>query len=243
MENKKSLLIIFTLIISAHLLLFANLDLEEKVVVAQNKPAANISKINLKNIVIKKPEPKIEPVMEPIVEKIIEKPLPETKSKNIVKQEKKKEKKIKEVKKVEKKVLEKVEKTQEVKVEQKTEPIVQEMASKEVIKQENTIDPSQIEALEDEYLSKLRYLIEKNKIYPQSAKRLNQMGKVHVCFVISKDGQIKDVKVVKDSNYKRLNEAALEILAKINRFEPIPEKLNKNSWEITVPIVYQITRS
>ena len=39
MENKKSLLIIFTLIISAHLLLFANLDLEEKVVVAQNKPA------------------------------------------------------------------------------------------------------------------------------------------------------------------------------------------------------------
>ena len=243
MENKKSLLITFTLIISAHLLLFANLDLEEKVVVAQNKPAANISKINLKNVVIKKPEPKVEPVVEPIVEKIIEKPLPETKSKNIVKQEKKKEKKIKEVKKVEKKVLEKVEKIQEVKVEQKTEPIVQEMASKEVIKQENTIDASQIEALEDEYLSKLRYLIEKNKIYPQSAKRLNQMGKVHVCFVISKDGQIKDVKVVKDSNYKRLNDAALEILAKINRFEPIPEKLNKNSWEITVPIVYQITRS
>ena len=243
MENKKSLLIIFTLIISAHLLLFANLDLEEKVVVAQNKPAVNISKINLKNVVIKKPEPKVEPVVEPIVEKIIEKPLPETKSKNIVKQEKKKEKKIKEVKKVEKKVLKEVEKTQEVKVEQKAEPQVQELASKEVLKQKDTIDPSQIEALENEYLSKLRYLIEKNKIYPQSAKRLNQMGKVHVCFVISKDGQIKDVKVVKDSNYKRLNEAALEILAKINRFEPMPEKLNKNSWEITVPIVYQITRS
>ena len=243
MENKKSLLIIFTLIISAHLLLFANLDLEEKVVVAQNKPAVNISKINLKNVVIKKPEPKVEPVVEPIVEKIIEKPLPETKSKNIVKQEKKKEKKIKEVKKVEKKVLKEVEKTQEVKVEQKAEPQVQELASKEVLKQKDTIDPSQIEALENEYLSKLRYLIEKNKIYPQSAKRLNQMGKVHVCFVISKDGQIKDVKVVKDSNYKRLNEAALEILAKINRFEPIPEKLNKNSWEITVPIVYLITRS
>ena len=243
MENKKSLLIIFTLIISAHLLLFANLDLEEKVVVAQNKPAVNISKINLKNVVIKKPEPKVEPVVEPIVEKIIEKPLPETKSKNIVKQEKKKEKKIKEVKKVEKKVLKEVEKTQEVKVEQKAEPQVQELASKEVLKQKDTIDPSQIEALENEKLSKLRYLIEKNKIYPQSAKRLNQMGKVHVCFVISKDGQIKDVKVVKDSNYKRLNEAALEILAKINRFEPIPEKLNKNSWEITVPIVYQITRS
>lgn len=243
MENKKSLLITFTLIISAHLLLFANLELEEKVVVAQNKPAPNISKINLKNVVIKKPEPKVEPVIEPIVEKIIEKPLPETKSKNIVKQEKKKEKKKKEVKKVEKKILEKVEKTQEVKVEQKAEPIVQEMASKEVIKQEDTIDPSQIQALEDEYLSKLRYIIEKNKIYPQSAKRLNQMGKVHVNFIISKDGQIKNIKIVKDSNYQRLNDAALEILAKINKFEPIPSELNKNSWEITVPIVYQIKRS
>ena len=87
MENKKSLLIIFTLIISAHLLLFANIVVEEKIVVAQNKPASTISKINLKNVVIKKPEPKVEPVVEPIVEKIIEKPLPETKSKNIVKQE------------------------------------------------------------------------------------------------------------------------------------------------------------
>ena len=243
MENKKSLLIIFTLIISAHLLLFANLDLEEKVVVAQNKPAVNISKINLKNVVIKKPEPKVEPVVEPIVEKIIEKPLPETKSKNIVKQEKKKEKKIKEVKKVEKKVLKEVEKTQEVKVEQKAEPQVQELASKEVLKQKDTIDPSQIEALENEYLSKLRYLIEKNKIYPNSAKRLNQMGKVHLSFVISKDGQIKNAKILKDSSFKRLDEAALEILSKINKFEPIPEKLNKNSWEITVPIIYEITRS
>lgn len=240
MENKKSLLITFMLIISAHLLLFANLDLEEKVVVAQNKPAPNISKINLKNVVIKKPEPKVEPVIEPIVEKIIEKPLPETKSKNIVKQEKKKEKKIK---KVEKKIVKEIEKTQEVKVEQKTEPIVQEMASQEVVKKEDIVDPSQIQALEDEYLSKLRYVIEKNKIYPQSAKRLNQMGKVHVNFVISKDGQIKNIKIVKDSNYQRLNDAALEILAKINKFEPIPEKLNKNSWEITVPIVYQIKRS
>lgn len=238
MENKKSLLIIFTLIISAHLLLFANIVVEEKIVVAQNKPASTISKINLKNVVIKKPEPKVEPVVEPIVEKIIEKPLPETKSKNIVKQEKKKE-----VKKDERKFFEKVEKTEEVKVEQRAEAIVQEIASKEVIKQENTIDPSQIEALENEYLSKLRYVIEKNKIYPNAAKRLNQMGKVHVSFIISKDGEIKDIKIIKDSNYKRLNEAALEILVKINRFEPIPEKLNKNSWEITVPIIYEITRS
>ena len=105
------------------------------------------------------------------------------------------------------------------------------------------VDLDQIQALENEYLSKLRRLIEENKTYPRAAKRLNQMGKVHICFVVSKDGRIRNAKIVKDSSYERLNDAALEILTKIEKFEPIPEKLNKNSWEITVPIIYEITRS
>ena len=236
MENKKNLLIILMLIISAHLLLFANLVVEEKIVVVENKPSINISKINLQNVVIKKPEPKPEPIVEKVIEKPLEiiKPLPKTKSENIIKHEEKKEKKV-----IQEKPLQKVE---EVKTLEPMKPQIQEQSSQENIQKE-VVDLNKIEALENEYLSKLRYLIEKNKIYPNSAKRLNQMGKVHLSFVISKDGQIKNAKIVKDSSFKRLDEAALEILSKINKFEPIPEKLNKNSWEITVPIIYEITRS
>ena len=236
MENKKSLLIILMLIISAHLLLFANLVVEEKIVVVENKPSINISKINLQNVVIKKPEPKPEPIVEKVIEKPLEiiKPLPKTKSENIIKHEEKKEKKV-----IQEKPLQKVE---EVKTLEPMKPQIQEQSSQENIQKE-VVDLNKIEALENEYLSKLRYLIEKNKIYPNSAKRLNQMGKVHLYFVISKDGQIRNAKILKDSSFKRLDEAALEILSKINKFEPIPEKLNKNSWEITVPIIYEITRS
>ena len=229
-------LIILMLIISAHLLLFANLVVEEKIVVVENKPSINISKINLQNVVIKKPEPKPEPIVEKVIEKPLEiiKPLPKTKSENIIKHEEKKEKKV-----IQEKPLQKVE---EVKTLEPMKPQIQEQSSQENIQKE-VVDLNKIEALENEYLSKLRYLIEKNKIYPNSAKRLNQMGKVHLYFVISKDGQIKNAKILKDSSFKRLDEAALEILSKINKFEPIPEKLNKNSWEITVPIIYEITRS
>ena len=236
MENKKSLLIILMLIISAHLLLFANLVVEEKIVVVENKPSINISKINLQNVVIKKPEPKPEPIVEKVIEKPLEiiKPLPKTKSENIIKHEEKKQKKE-----IQEKPLQKVE---EIKTLEPMKPQIQEQSSQENIQKE-VVDLNKIEALENEYLSKLRYLIEKNKIYPNSAKRLNQMGKVHLSFVISKDGQIKNAKILKDSSFKRLDEAALEILSKINKFEPIPEKLNKNSWEITVPIIYEITRS
>lgn len=241
MENKKSLLIIFTIIISAHLLLFANLAIEEKVLKEEAIATPTVSKINLKNVVIKK----IEPIVEKVVEKPIEviKPLAQTKSKNILKHEEKKIKKIvkkEEPKKVIEMPIEKIEVTEKT---QETKSQVQEVTSSNSVLQEKTINPSELQALENDYLSKLRHLIEKNKIYPNAAKRLNQMGKVHVYFMITKDGQIKNAKIVKDSKFKRLDDAALEILSKINKFEPIPEKLNKNSWEITVPITYEITRS
>ena len=237
MENKKSFVIIFTSIISAHLLLFANLIVEEKVVLPQNTAAPKIPNINLKNVVLKKPEPVVEKVVEKPIEVI--KPLPLTKSKNIVKHEEKKFKKhVKkdEPKKLEEKPVEKVEIVENV---EEVKPQVQ----KEVVQTQKPVDLDQIQALENEYLSKLRRLIEENKTYPRAAKRLNQMGKVHISFVISKDGQIRNAKIVRDSSYERLNDAALEILSKIEKFEPIPEKLNKNSWEITVPIIYEITRS
>ena len=101
----------------------------------------------------------------------------------------------------------------------------------------------EIENLEATYLAKLTSLIEKNKNYPKSAKRLNQTGKVHVTFMITKDGKIKNCKILKGSEFESLDQAALEILLNIANFEPIPYELNKESWEITVPIIYQIARS
>jgi len=247
MENKKSLLIIFMLITTVHIVLFAQLKVEEKVASIQNKPTPNISKINLKNVVIKKPEPKPEPVVEKVVETPVEiKPLPKTKSKNIIKHKKKKKKKIVKKKK-KKKIVKKVEKpTKKIETPKKVEvaetPVL-EQSSQKSIQKKVVLDSSKIKALENEYLAKLRHLIEKNKIYPKSAKRLRQMGKVHISFVITKDGHIKDAKILRNSKYKRLNKAAIAILSNINKFEPIPKKLNRNSWEITVPIVYEIIRS
>ncbi len=101
----------------------------------------------------------------------------------------------------------------------------------------------EVENLEATYLAKLTSLIEKNKNYPKTAKRLNQTGKVHVTFMITKDGKIKNCKILKGSEFESLDQAALEILLNIANFEPIPNELNKESWEITVPIVYQIARS
>ena len=171
-------------------------------------------------------EKKVEP--EPIVEKKIHKP----------KKEKRDEEKKREHKKpIQEQIKQIVEEPKE-EVVQNTKPVENSPILNETSKQQ--IDSSEIENLEALYLSQIRAKIEKNKVYPNSAKRLNQKGKVYVTFTLSKDGQITNVKISKSSDFDRLDVAALKILADIKAIEPIPKELNKNSWEITVPIVYQI---
>ncbi|MGB7401421.1 MAG: energy transducer TonB [Arcobacter sp.] len=236
MEKKKSLLSIFILVICTHIYLFAQLHTEENKIVAP-KPTNSTTQIKLNKIVIKKQEVKKVEVKKEVKKKeIVKKKLHKTKSKNIIKHTKKKKfiKKEKPIKKlVHKKEPEKTfkEKIVEHKVQQKTK------------NKTKNIDLDKLKAIENEYLLKLKELIEKNKIYPNSAKRLNQTGKVYLNFTISKNGDIVNIKIMEKSKYKRLNNAAIEIINKIKHFEPIPQELNKSSWNITVPVLYQIIRS
>ena len=174
---------------------------------------------------IETPPPEPEPKPEPVVEKKIEKP--------------KKEKPVEQKKPVKEPIIKKQEivetKSEVVPVPEPIQkPIVEEAPVKQQMSSEQTED---IKTL---YLSKITQLIEKNKTYPKSAKRLNQTGKVYVTFIIEKNGEIKSCKIHKSSQFESLDNASLEILSKITKFNPIPEELNKNSWEITVPIVYKI---
>lgn len=107
----------------------------------------------------------------------------------------------------------------------------------------NKVDTNQIENIEATYLSKIRSTIEKNKTYPKVAKRLNQTGKVYIKFLISKEGVIKTYKIEKSSQFESLDNASIEILEKIANFDAIPKELNKDSWEIIVPIIYQINQN
>lgn len=187
---------------------------------------------------ITEPISDITPPPEPIIEKKIDKPKKERKLEDKhpehVKHEHKKH--IKEP--IVNKVQEDTEEKNEI-VPVSQPQHTQKASVEEPIKQQ--IDSAQIENIEATYLSKIRHQIEKNKTYPKMAKRLNQTGKVYVTFIVTKDGRIKNCKIERSSQFDSLDEASLEILMRIANFEAIPEELNKDSWEITVPIVYQIS--
>lgn len=187
-----------------------------------------VTKISLNSVSIVEPQPVVEPTPEPIVEPqpVVEKPKP---VKN------KPEKPKKEHKKPVEKVIQKEEVAEVVAAvppPPKTEP-------KEEISAP-TINQNEINDIGEQYLAKVRATIEKNKIYPKAAKRLNQTGKVNVNFDILKNGEIRNVKVLGKSSFSKLDEASIELLIKISNFDEIPEELKKSVWNVTIPIDYSI---
>jgi protein TonB len=216
------------LILFVHFTLFASTERRiEKVVV--NEPQM-VQKISLQKVILKKPE----------VKKVEQK----KEVKKVVKQ-----KVLKKVaKKAEKKVLKKEIKKKETieKVVEKTTPKTQPQVTKKIVKPkkvEKMVSIEELNVIKNKYLNKLRNLIEDKKIYPNSAKRLKQQGRVIVSFLITKEGNFKNISLKDSSKYKKLNKAALELLNNISKFEPIPDELGKNKWVIEIPINYKILRA
>ncbi|PRM87659.1 energy transducer TonB [Aliarcobacter cryaerophilus] len=208
------------------------------------KEEESITKISLNSVSLQKLEEvtkelEKEIVTEPIIEKIVEKPAPKViekpkkVEKKIVKQEKPIEKIVeKPAPKVVEKENENIEKiavAEQNEISTKQESIIQSNSNNERNKN-----------LESEYLAKVKNKIEKNKVYPKVAKRLNQTGKVIVSFDILKDGKITNIKIIHKSKFEKLDEASIELLTNIGFFEAIPNELNKTVWNIQIPINYQI---
>lgn len=187
-----------------------------------------VTKISLNSVSIVEPQPVVEPTPEPIVEPqpVVEKPKP---VKN------KPEKPKKEHKKPVEEIVQKEEVTEVVAA---VPPPTKTPPKEEV--SAPSINQNQIDTIETKYLAKVRATIEKNKIYPKAAKRLNQTGKVNVNFDILKSGEIRNVKVLGKSSFAKLDEASIELLIKISNFDEIPEELKKSVWNVTIPIDYSI---
>ena len=208
------------------------------------KEEESITKISLNSVSLQKLEEvtkeiEKEIVTEPIIEKIVEKPAPK-----VIEKPKKVEKKI--VK--QEKPIEKIVEKPAPKVVEKENENIEKMAVAEQneisTKQESIIQSNsnneRNKNLESEYLAKVQAKIEKNKVYPKVAKRLNQTGKVIVSFDILKDGKITNIKIIHKSKFEKLDEASIELLRNIGFFEAIPNELNKTVWNIQIPINYQI---
>lgn len=76
--------------------------------------------------------------------------------------------------------------------------------------------------------------------FPKAALKERQHGETVVAFVINRDGSITDLRMEKTSGSKILDEAAIKIVQKAGKkFPPLPESIDENNLEYTVPIMFK----
>lgn len=87
------------------------------------------------------------------------------------------------------------------------------------------------------YRQELKAFIENSQDYPRQARRLKQSGLVKVQVIIDADGFFKNISLVQNSTFPILDEAALSLLKRLQRFKPLPKNVPAGS-KFTIPIAY-----
>ena len=136
-----------------------------------------------------------------------------------------------------KEIIKKPKKEQEKKIEKK-------VVKKDEPSKTNSVNISKSllknKEFKENYISRLREFIDKNKKYPKMSKRLKEEGRVLLSFRVLKSGEFKNIKLLESSGNKRLDKAALNALINSERFEPFSKKINKNYMDFSLPIVFEI---
>jgi protein TonB len=93
----------------------------------------------------------------------------------------------------------------------------------------------------ESYLEMVRLRIEQNKKYPENARKRHIEGRVPVGFVISPEGNIANIKVIKPQ-HALLDEAAVKAIKNAAPFPKPPVKIFKGAVPVRVVVVFELTQ-
>ncbi len=100
----------------------------------------------------------------------------------------------------------------------------------------NVIDPE----IRNEYLAALHKALQEAMRYPNRARRRRQEGTAWVEFSLHQEGTLSSIQLRESSGYPLLDEAALDTVKSLGRFEPIPPEIDKNLLTLAIPISFQL---
>ena len=93
----------------------------------------------------------------------------------------------------------------------------------------------------NDYFEMVRLKIESCKKYPDAARARHLEGRVKIQFVITTNGQILSLKVVKHARHGILNRAALDAVKNAVPFPRPPPSLFKEPLHIEITILFELT--
>ena len=91
----------------------------------------------------------------------------------------------------------------------------------------------------DTYYGRVRQIIDGNKNYPLLARQRKQEGSPKVSFTILKNGIVEKLSV-DSSGYRILDREARRIIMISSPFPEIPDSMNKDSIDLTIPINFKL---
>lgn len=100
-------------------------------------------------------------------------------------------------------------------------------------------DPEE-DRLKSEYLTSLIKHINRKKFYPRKARKRRDEGQVMIAFTIQKSGDFTRVRITGSSGSGILDKAALKTIKRLSPFEPLPERVGMDRWELVVPISFTL---
>lgn len=226
--NKFIILPCFIIVVSLHVLFFLYYRNNEIITSIPNKNSSiQFQLTKVKEEVQKKTEALVEEKKEFIKKEIVKEIIKKKKlpNKPIINQSQKeefKEFKEKTVETVEKNIDKPIEN-----IEQKTEKPIPQINNQEKIYIDN-------------YASKLRKEINKNKNYPTISKKLKEEGRVLLSFRVLKSGQFTNIKILVSSAKERLDKAALNALYDTKEYEAFDNSINKEFLDFELPLEFKL---
>ncbi|WP_139471063.1 energy transducer TonB [Campylobacter armoricus] len=88
----------------------------------------------------------------------------------------------------------------------------------------------------NELLKEVKQAIDEALVYPRQAKKMRMSGEILVEFTWTKDKNLLNLKILKPSKYKLLNDSALETICIASKNFPQYEK----TFHIKIPLIYKI---
>lgn len=87
----------------------------------------------------------------------------------------------------------------------------------------------------------IRSSIQEHFMYPPFAQRQGWEGEVLVALQLSAEGEIRDIRVIRSSGYRVLDEDALLILRRIGSIPNARTWLHGRQYSALIPIIYRLT--
>ncbi len=89
------------------------------------------------------------------------------------------------------------------------------------------------------YLQRFRQRVHEALIYPLAARRQGLVGTVELDVWLEATGRVRDIRVVRSSSHRLLDEAAVESIRGLGPI-PFPDSLPRRSLLIRIPLVFEL---